>query len=119
MALDSVTVNNGSADFNYVQISLNGTEAIYRDDSSSLQNPRTLRVSHENAKAPDGTDRHLVQLVRVDDDADGVPYTGTVHVVLAVPREGVSQADMLLEFNKLKDVVTDFWDEIIAGFFPG
>jgi hypothetical protein len=34
----------------------------------------------------------LARLVRVDDDTEGVPYTGLVHVVYEQPREGVTSA---------------------------
>lgn len=119
MALDTVIVNDGTSDFTYVLMSTNASEAIYRDDSSTLSNPRTLRVSHQIAKEDTGVDRHLIQLSRTDDDADGLPYTGTAHAVLAVPRDGVTQADFIKEWNKLKDVVDDYMTALLGGFYPG
>jgi hypothetical protein len=47
-----------------------------------------------------------------------MPQTGSVHVVAALPREGVASADLLLEWQKVKNFVDDNWDDFIAGFFP-
>lgn len=97
---------------------LQGNEAIYRDAASTLSNPRYLRVSHQITKENTGIDRHLVQLSRMDDDADGVPFTGTAHVVFAIPRDGVTSADMVLEWEKLKNCVDVAIDDLLAGFMP-
>lgn len=115
---DDLTINDGTSDFNYVCISNTDNEAIYRDDSSSLSNPRTLRVSHDITDKVDGTDRHLVSFARTDDNAESVPYTGTTHVVIAAPREGVTEADLLKEWNKLSSTVTANFSRIVAGFQP-
>lgn len=118
MPTDPVVINDGTANKTYNMVSLSGNEAIYRDVASTLTNPETLRISHDVSKTADGTDRHLIQLARVDDDANGVPYTGTVHIVIAMPREGVAAADMLKEFIKLHTYVTAEWSDLIEGFIP-
>jgi hypothetical protein len=102
----------------YKLMSLGANEAIYRDEDSTLVNPRLLRVSHQPASNDAGIDRHLVQLSRSDDDEDGVPYTGTVHVVIAQPRSGVAIADLELEWEKLKNLVDANFAELAAGFMP-
>ena len=102
----------------YKVISNNNAEIICRDSASSLDEPRTFRESHTASKDPNGSDRHFAQCVRVDDDADGVPQTGTVHVVLVTPREGVSNADMKLEWEKLKNHIDDNWSDFSNGFKP-
>jgi hypothetical protein len=95
-----------------------GQAATYRDSNSTISNPRTLRISHQNANSATGTDRHLVQFSRTDDDANEVPYTGTVHAVFALPREGVTSANLKLEWEKLKNLIDASIDEIIGGFMP-
>lgn len=102
----------------YKLISSNKGETIYRDSVSSLDEPRTFRASHQTSTEPNGTDRHLAQLIRVDDDADGLPQSGTVHVVVALPREGVTAANLKLEWEKLKNYIDADWDDFIGGFPP-
>jgi hypothetical protein len=122
MSIDSITVSDGTNSFTYNQVSLKSTskssEAIYRDAASTLALPKTIRVSHELAPSVTGTDRHLVQFNTTELDND-VPYTGSAHVVFAAPRKGVSSADMLVEWKKLKDLVDDHFDLLLGGFFPG
>jgi hypothetical protein len=102
----------------YKVISQKASEMILRDSASTLDNPRTFRISHQTSTDPNGTDRHLAQCVRVDDDSDDMPQTGSVHVVGALPREGVTSANLKLEWEKLKNFVDDNWDDFVGGFFP-
>ena len=102
----------------YKIISNSKNEMILRDTASSLDESRTFRVAHTPSSEPNGTDRHLAQMVRIDDDADDVPQTGSVHVVAAQPREGVTEANLQLEWEKLKNWVDANWDAFIGGFFP-
>lgn len=113
-----ITLNDGVGNSTYVQTSITKKEGLYRDDSSTLQNPRIARVSHESATSATGSDRHLVQLTRTDDDADGVPFTGSVHVVINAPREGVALADLNKEWVKLSTLITAKWSTIVGGFQP-
>lgn len=100
------------------KVSANKSETLYREQTSSLAEPRTLQVSHDIATAQDGIDRHLVKLARTDEDADGNPFTGSVHCVIAAPRDGVTKANLLLEFKKLYDVISENWDSVYGGFMP-
>lgn len=119
MAQDTLTLADDTpTNSTYNLVSLQGSEAIYRDAASVISNPRTLRISHQTSKEADGIDRHLVQLSRTDDDADDVPHTGTVHVVLAHPREGVTSANIALEWEKLKNCVDASITELLGGFMP-
>jgi hypothetical protein len=119
MAVESLVIKDDTpTSSTYNLMSANGSEVIYRDAASSLSNPRILRVSHQNATKADGTDRTLISFSRVDDDADGVPFTGTVHIVFARPREGVSSADLLLEWEKLKNTADANISNLVGGFFP-
>jgi hypothetical protein len=102
----------------YNLMAANGSEVIYRDAASTLSNPRVLRVSHQIAKSNDGIDRSLVSLSRVDDDADDVPFTGSVHIVVSQPRDGVTQANLILEWEKLKNIFDANVTDIFGGFFP-
>lgn len=119
MAQDTLTLKDDTpTSSTYNLVSLRDSEAIYRDAASSLTEQRTLRISHSTANSDSGIDRHLVQLNRTDDDADDVPHTGTIHVVVAMPRDGVTTADMLLEWEKLKNCVDVSISELLAGFMP-
>lgn len=114
---NQITVNDGTANVVYEVISQSNSETILRDVASTLSSPRNLRISHTDGGA-NGTDRHLVQFLRTDDDADGMPVTGTVHVVIAAPRTGVSKADLEVELTKLTTLITASWDEVYNGFVP-
>lgn len=119
MAQDTLSITDDTpTNSTYNLVSLQGGEAIYRDAASSLTEQRTLRISHQNSTSVDGTDRHLVQFSRTDDDADDNPYMGTVHVVLALPREGVTSANLVLEWEKLKNLVDASIDDLLGGFMP-
>lgn len=119
MAQNSLTLKDDTpTSSTYNLISLSGSEAVYRDAASDIGEPRTLRISHSTTKEADGTDRHLVQLSRTDDNGDAIPYTGTIHVVIAFPRDGVSSANMLLEWEKLKNCVDVSISELLGGFMP-
>lgn len=119
MATETLTLKDDTpTSYTYVLTSLNGNEAVYRDNSSSLQNPRLMRISHQITSKDDGSDRHLVQLSRSDDNADGDPFLGSVHVVLSLPREGVTSADLVLEWEKLKNCVDVAITELLDGFMP-
>jgi hypothetical protein len=100
----------------YTQVATTGADQyLYRDASSSLDEPRTARLSHTIAKSANGVNRHLLQMSRTNETDDGVSYTGSVHVVIAMPKAGVAAADMLLEWEKLRNMVDDDWSLIIAG----
>jgi len=101
----------------YKVISQKTGEIIFRDSASTLDEPRTFRVSHQSPSDPNGVDRHLAQMVRSDDNADGMPQVGSVHIVVAQPREGVAQADLLLEWEKLRNWVDANWADFAQGGF--
>lgn len=115
---NAITVNDGVGDTEYLNYSLVEGEGMYRDDSSSLSEPRTLRISHDMSKTADGVDRHLISFARTDDDGDDVPHTGTVHVVFAAPRDGVLQADLIKEWVKLKTLIDAHTATLLGGFQP-
>lgn len=102
----------------YKLVSNKSNEMILRDSASDLDQPRTVTFSHQISSANNGTDRHLIKMTRVDDDADGNPYTGTVHVVVALPREGVSSADLQDQWEMLKNHLDANWANVVAGFLP-
>jgi hypothetical protein len=120
MATDPIVINDGSEDKTYGQISLTGSEAIYRDIATSLVEPSTLRISHQLGTKNTSIDRHLVsfQVIENDDDDAETPYTGSVHVVIAAPRQTVGSAALLKEFNKLSTFVAANWDDLYGGFMP-
>lgn len=119
MAQDTLSITDDTpTNSTYNLVSLQGNEAIYRDAASSITEQRTLRISHQTASNDDGVDRHLVQFARTDDDADDVPFTGTVHAVFALPRKGVTSANLTLEWEKLKNLVDASIADLLGGFMP-
>jgi hypothetical protein len=120
MATDPTVINDGVGDKSYNLVSLTESEAIYRDAATSLQEPNTLRISHQNANKASGIDRHLIQLGFTKEDTDDLetPHTGLIHVVIAAPRKAVPEADMLLEWVKLHTYVTANFAALYDGFMP-
>lgn len=115
---DRITVNNGTENVIYEVTSPEKNGSILRDVSSTLSEPRTLRVAHTIASKPGGQDSHLVQLNVVKNNVDDLPETGSVHVVLKGPRDTVTEADLLAEWTKLKNLVDSKFSEIYGGFLP-
>lgn len=120
MATDPHVINDGVADKTYSLVSLNGSEAIYREEASELSTPMTLRISHQIAKNKNGVDRHLVQFSTVQEDTDDetTPYTGVAHVVITAPRKAVVEADLLKEWTKLSAFITANFSDVYGGFMP-
>jgi len=110
--------NDAAVDSTYQQVPAPVGEVLYRDTASSLSEPRTLRLAYQQAADDDGVDRFLVQMKRVDDDADSMPQSATVHVVFSLPRKGVTNADVVLEWEKLKNLIEASISEITAGIYP-
>lgn len=118
MAASTLTLaDDVPANSTYGLVSLKDTEAIYRDQASTIANPRTLRIAHTVAKEANGVDRHLIQVVRTDDDTDGLPVSGAIHVVMAIPRTGPTAANMQKEWEKLKNFIESDWASLIGGFY--
>lgn len=119
MAIDEITLSDDVPNNStYLLMSIKDNEAIYRDQASSLSEPRNFRISHQLSKTQDGTDRHLVQCIRTDEDADGDPHVGSVHVVFASPRDGVTAANLTLEYEKLRNWLDANIADILGGFMP-
>lgn len=119
MAIDEIILTDDTpTNSTYLLMSIKDNEAIYRDQGSSLGNERVFRVAHTVAKNNDGSDRHLVQCNRTDDDADGIPFTGSVYVVLNLPRSGVTSADLILEYEKLRNWLDTNIADVLGGFLP-
>lgn len=91
-------------------------EYLYQDDSCTLDEARTCRLSHQIATTPNGVNQHLVQMLRTDESAtEDISATGGVHIVIKNPKQVVTSADLLLEWEKLKNKVDEQWDRIVAG----
>lgn len=117
------TINDGTANVNYDVImqqspQKNQFEMIAREITRGLSTPMTLRVSHTESNSVKGTDRHLVQFGITEKDSDGLLHTGTVHVVLAAPRDAVSEAELLAEWTKLKNFVDANFASLYRGSMP-
>lgn len=118
--MSTVTLQNAAASETYVfkTISVKNKEEIWQEASCSLSEPETLRVSHQVAKDDSGVDRHLIQVTVTADDADGNPFTGSVHSVIALPREGVTEAVLQNRYEALSQYIISNFADICKGFNP-
>lgn len=90
-----LTFNNSvPAAVTYSFISSAGGKTIRKDSTRPIEEPAVMTVSHETAgKGTSAVDRHLVRLDLTELDGDGVTAaTGSVHVVLTVPRKIITAA---------------------------
>lgn len=117
--MSSITMTDDTpTNVTYGLVSAKGNEMILRDTSSSLDTPRLAQFSSQISNSANGTDRHLIKMTRTDDDADGNPITGSVHTVIALPREAVSSANLQLQWEMMKNYIDANWDSIVGGFLP-
>lgn len=105
--MDDLIINDGTSDRTYEPMPNQGKpgEAWWKDNASTMSNPRTLRIAIQKTKSSTGTDSVVVQFNRTDDDAEGLPHTCQVHEVLRLPREGVTEANLMGEHNCLSDLL--------------
>lgn len=100
MLSDNFTLNDSAAaakTFNLTYQS--GTERRRLDTSSTLANPRTMRVIHATqGSGASMQDRHTVSFQKIVDDANGVPQTAIASLSLVVPRDPTAAA-----------AITDLW----------
>lgn len=60
--------------------------------ATDLSNPEKLVIKHQvtgSEKSGNLTDRHLIQLSRVERDSDGLPHNCVVNLTISVPRNGL------------------------------
>lgn len=90
---ETLVVNDGSADVNFVATKSTATGRERINDSTDLLAPELLVVRHDVSQGGNGNpkgcvvDRHLLQVSCVKRDATSEEaYTATINVTLAVPR---------------------------------
>lgn len=112
---DEITVNDGSADVVYREVSAVGQESIFRDLASTSAEPRIIRCAYTTKNE---VERGLVQVNRIDLNIDGESKLQGTHLVLTKPVQDATEAACLAEWTKLKNLVTANFSMIYAGFQP-
>lgn len=123
MGINSVVLNDGTADRTYDPINIGSQSVYYRDvTNSTLALPRSLEIQHQPGSATK-PDRHLVKLSYTDDDSVDVSLieTATVHMVITLPRRVVTPTIAKNLAKQLADFAGDatLMDAILNGGFPG
>lgn len=94
----TVKKNDGTTDVVYTLQGNSTTEASYIDTTSSLSAPRKAIVSHQlKPTGSQGSDRHQVLFQSVVLDANNVPHTISVNMMLTVPRATVATDTLVLD----------------------
>lgn len=87
MLADTLTINDGTADLDFVKTKVLSDGAMRLNDATTALEPETLIIRHQVAGgAGTAVDRHLVQLKRTELDTEGVAQDLQVNLTLAVPR---------------------------------
>lgn len=76
---------------NYTRVVADLTKAVYSRAGSTLSLPNLMTISHQPAKAPTGTDRHLLKVSRTAATTEGKLVTSVWNVTAAIPREGITR----------------------------
>lgn len=109
MALDSITVTTTSeAGIVYEPTAISGAAVVRSDTAASLSEPRLLEISHQTG-SKSKPDRHLVKFTQTEQSSsDPSQYaTGSVHVVFTVPRDIITQAQVIELWKKQVALLTD------------
>jgi len=83
-----LTKSNGTSDITYVLQGINGSKAVYSNQSAGLTAPETLRVEHTlRPLGAKGSDRHLIVLTKgVVETASLNFLQGSVSLQITIPR---------------------------------
>lgn len=120
MAINPLTLNDGTADVTYSNTFLNDTEARYRSDLDTISEPNVIRIAHQLASKNTGSDRTLIQtqITKTDDDEAETPFTGTVNITLARPRKVITEAMMKAELTKAYNYAKGHITDLFRGVVP-
>jgi hypothetical protein len=88
MLADTLTINDGSADKDFVKTKVLPDGSLRLDDATTSLEPQTLTIRHQVATLKGGglVDRHLVQIAQTVLDDNQVAHTAMVNITIAVPR---------------------------------
>lgn len=105
---DITVKDSANADVIYSFITSAGSKTIRRDSSRPLETPRIFTVSHESAgKGITAVDRHMAKFDQTELDGDDVTTaTGSVHIVLTVPRKVITATHVQDLVAQLKSYLT-------------
>jgi hypothetical protein len=106
MLENNITLTGDSGDTTYDLISISGGKSIRSDATQTLATPRSLTLNNSVVgKSASAVDRHLIRLDRVEADPDDSTsvVSGSVYMVLEVPRRVITEA-------MIKDMVTQLVD---------
>jgi hypothetical protein len=98
------TAGTGS-DVDFAVVGRGTRDTSRLNDATTLSDPEYFNVKHNisgTEKGGDLTDRHLVQLSRVERDSDGAAHTCVLNLSIVVPRNGLfSEAEVLRQVSLL------------------
>lgn len=119
MSDQQIVVTDGTTPRTYIATEGPSGEYWFRDESSTLLLPNLLRVAINVPKSGVGTLNAIVQLIGSKLNSDGVPVTHKEHIVVQMPLDGPTEAEMSAEHAYLVNFVgsTQFL-ELIKGFVP-
>lgn len=105
-----ITINDGTSDHVYSQISLESSKSVRSDATKTLALPSLLTISHTVAGSGNmKRDRHLVRIDDVFEDdlsETGGTVTGSTYIVIDHPRRVVTEAQMTLQIEQIKSFLT-------------
>lgn len=82
-------------------------KAVYTRAGSTLSLPVTMTVSHQLAKVPTGTDRHLLKHSRSAVTTEGKITTAIFNVTGSIPREGITRAMINDDIAAIREFFND------------
>jgi len=123
MPQSSVTLKNAALeDHVFLMQASDMKRAKYIDESTSLDLPQGLEISHDVKPAgQSGTDRHLVKVTITGRDSDGKVDTAVVSVQVSVPRNAaISETNVLDCWTFAKNYldVSGAFAKIVDGITP-
>lgn len=82
-------------------------KAVYSRAGSTLSLPVTMVISHQLAKVPNGTDRHLLKCARSASTTEGKITTSIFNVTGSIPREGITRAMINDDIAAIREFFND------------
>lgn len=100
---DDVVLNDGTSNFTYSMVSLVAGKSIRKDASQDLNTPGILTISHQvNGTGSAAVARRMVRVDKtIEDGSSGDIATISAHIVLTVPNNVITKADVTAEVTKL------------------
>jgi hypothetical protein len=118
MAITSPMTLDDAADTQHVfqRLSTTAAESVWMDVATNLAEPTRLRIRHESpGRGVAVVDRHNLNLVITDKDANGVPWDLAVNFTVSIPR--LSHFSSAQAKNAILIVINALIDNELDGGF--